>query len=159
MDGSTYGRGGGWRRCHDHLGEILEGRTTGEGILQAQGGQALYFVQCAAAKQSLLTYVDQFPDVQVFQLIGKRLQGRDGAPRIAVWIRQFAGSLLECLYGAEQPFQFVDRCLELRVRHSFADPKAEETTRVPPVSASSSSRVDSTMRGSSISFVTRESNA
>jgi hypothetical protein len=46
----------------------------------------------------------------------------------------------------------------LESHHSLV-PKAVETTGVLPVSGSSSSRVDSAMRGSSISFVTRESNA
>jgi len=72
----------------------------------------------------LHTDIDQFSDMQFVQLAGERLQGKHGAPGIAVGIGQRAISRFECLDGVVQPFQFVDCCLELGVRHAspFAVP-------------------------------------
>jgi len=66
----------------------------------------------------LHTDIDQFSDMQFVQLTGELLQGKHGAPCIAVGIRQRTVSCFECLNGPVQPFQFVDCCLELGVRHS-----------------------------------------
>lgn len=68
--------------------------------------------------------IDQFSDLQFVQLAGERLQGEHGAACIAVGIRQRTISRFECLDGVVQPFQFVNCCLELGVRHAspFAVP-------------------------------------
>jgi hypothetical protein len=51
----------------------------------------------------LHTDIDQFSDMQFVQLTGELLQGKHGAPCIAVGIRQRTVSCFECLSGPVQP--------------------------------------------------------
>ena len=72
----------------------------------------------------LHTEIEQFSDMQFVQLAGERLQGKYGAPCIAVGIGRRAISRFECFDSPVEPFQFVNCCLELGVRHAspFAVP-------------------------------------